>query len=50
MKNDNYEKGGCDMRDSTKYPFRYTWAKLFADAFWLTVLLTLLIKIIEGLT
>jgi hypothetical protein len=38
------------MRNSTRYPFRYTWSKAIADALWLTLFLTLLVKVIEGLS
>jgi hypothetical protein len=38
------------MRNSTKYPFRYSWSKILADAIWFTIFMTLLVKVVEALS
>jgi hypothetical protein len=38
------------MRNSTKYPFRYTWTQMLSDAFWLVIILTMVVKVTDALT
>lgn len=38
------------MRTFSRHPFRYTWRQAIVDAFWLTVVLTLLVKVVEALS
>lgn len=38
------------MKRSTRYQFRYSWTKMLVDAIWLTITLTIMVKVVEGLT
>jgi len=38
------------MRKTTKYPDPYTWSRFIADLVWLTVFITVFVKIAEAVT